>query len=408
MNITDLTVNERILLHLRNYLTQDIQTSAVMGQTQGGISEGIDIRINHIPRAVKKLLDDNYVEECLAHVGGLKRKRKVYILTESGMKKSNDMLDSLKEVEVLVKFEDGKEELIKIMDIPLSFNTNATLSEIILSAFSHGEVYESKLCIGADSALPLISNLDTILDIPTFYGRKDIIERLRSNIDGERTISVIGGIKGIGKTSLVRRTLADYDNKRNILWHTAHEWDTLRSFLESMADLLGQSDKGDVRRILRSSRDMDPALAFTPLANDLHGLECIMVIDNIFNLQKELMHLILMILKDVGKFSNTHFILITRDVKFLKRDLIPQPTIDFITLDGLTLKEARKMMDMKEIELEISDEDLDIIYGITNGHPLAIKLITLEFNEVSFDTKGLTREEFLMVKSLKAFDSIFQ
>ena len=162
MNITDLTVNERILLHLRNYLTQDIQTSAVMGQTQGGISEGIDIRINHIPRAVKKLLDDNYVEECLAHVGGLKRKRKVYILTESGMKKSNDMLDSLKEVEVLVKFEDGKEELTKIMDVPLSFNTNATLSEIILSAFSHGEVYESKLCIGADSALSLISNLDTI------------------------------------------------------------------------------------------------------------------------------------------------------------------------------------------------------------------------------------------------------
>ena len=133
-----------------------------------------------------------------------------------------------------------------------------------------------------------------------------------------------------------------------------------------------------------------------------------MIIDNIFNLQKELMHLIMIILKDAGRFTNTHFILITRDVKLLKRDLIPQPEIDFITLEGLSLEEARQMMDIKEIELEISDEDLDIIYGITNGHPLAIKLITLEFNEANFDTKGLTREELLMVKSLKAFDSIFQ
>ncbi len=408
MKITDLTVNERILLHLRNYLTQDVQTSAVMGQTQEGISNGIDIRINHIPRAVKKLMDDDYLEEYLAHVGGLKRKRKVYLLTETGLNKADEMLNSLKELVVRVRFVGGREEDIKLMDIPLSIKTDLTLSEIILSIFSHGLADESRLCVGAKDARPLISNLDTIQDMPTFYGREAVIAHLKANIEGEKAITVVGGIKGIGKTSLVRRALADHDKKRNILWYTAHEWDTVRSFLESMAELLGQADKGDVRRVLRSTKDIDPVTAYTPLKHDLQDLGAIMIIDNIFNLQKELMHLIMMIMKDAGKFDNTHFILITRDVKLLKRDLVSQPDIDFITLDGLTLDEARKMMDIKGIEMEISDDDLDIIYGITNGHPLAIKLITLEFNEDGFDTQGLTREELLMVKSLKAFDSIFQ
>ena len=73
MKLADLTVNERILVHLRDFPSDLSAGAAQRGQTQEGISEGVDVRINHIPRAVRKLLSDQYIEEHLAHVGGLKR-----------------------------------------------------------------------------------------------------------------------------------------------------------------------------------------------------------------------------------------------------------------------------------------------------------------------------------------------
>ncbi len=406
MKLGDLTVNERILLHLRDYMSGDCARTALVGQTQGGISEGIDIRINHIPRAVKKLLEDNYVEECLAHVGGLKRKRKVYVLTEAGMKTAGEMLECLKDQEIMVKFDDGREELKKIGGIPLTFNTTATLSQIILSAYSHGSVLESKLSVELRDDSSFISNLDMVPVPEEFIGRQNLVENLKANLNGDRKVTVVNGIKGIGKTSLVRAVLENFQNDRNILWFTAHEWDDVRSFLEFMAELLSHVDRDGTRRVLRSSKEITPSIAFQPFARDLQGLDSIVVIDNIFNLQKELMHVVKMMVENSDKLNDTNFIFITRDILTLKTGITPNSNVDYLTLEGLNPSEAKEMVTSKGVD--ISDEDFDIIYGITSGHPLALDLISSEFIETSFDTKGLTREELLMVKCLKAFDSIFQ
>ncbi len=404
MKLSDLTVNERILLHLRDYMGNTDTTSASMGQTQAGISEGIDIRINHIPRAVKKLLDDNYVNEYLAHVSGLKRKRKVYYLNEAGVKKASQMLDEIKDQEISLTFKDGQTSQIKISDISLTIKTEATLPQLILHAFSHGSIYESKLGSDHSNETSYVSNLSTIPDTPDMIGRSEQQDWLGSFIDGGRNVTIISGIKAVGKTTLVRKTLDDYEGNRNILWFTANEWDNVRTFMEAMSDLLSRVDRGEVRRMLRSSRDIDPTLAFPPFLKDVLGLDPIIVIDNIFNLQKELMHLIMMIMSDASKFDSTHFILITRDIETLKAGLTRN--MDRFTLEGLTPIEVKSMISSNG--LEISDEDLDIIYSITNGHPMAIDLIVSELAEASFDTKGLTHKELLMVKCLKAFDSIFQ
>ncbi len=403
MKLSDLTVNERILLHLRDYMGNTDTTSASMGQTQAGISEGIDIRINHIPRAVKKLLDDNYVDEHLAHVGGLSRKRKVYSLNESGVKKASQMLLELKDQEISLILEDGQESTVRISDVPLTIKTEATLPQLILHAFSYGSISELKLGIRSGSEIKPISNLSTIPDVP-MIGRSEQLDKLRLFIDNDRHVTVISGIKAVGKTTLIRKVLADYEADRNILWFTANEWDNVRTFMEAMSDLLSKADKGDIRRMLRSSRDIDPTLAFPAFQKDVIGLEPIIIIDNIFNLQKELMHIIMMIMKGASKLDSTHFILITRDIGTLKAGLTHD--VDRLVLEGLTPIEVQSMISSKG--LEIPEEDLDIIYSITSGHPMAIDLICSEFKEASFDTQGLTQKELLMVKCLKAFDSIFR
>ena len=93
MRIEDLSVNERILIHLRDYSMDPVNEGAAMGQTQEGIGEAIGIRINHVPRATKKLLDDSYIDDTLVHIGGLKRKRKAYFLFKKGRKIADDLID---------------------------------------------------------------------------------------------------------------------------------------------------------------------------------------------------------------------------------------------------------------------------------------------------------------------------
>jgi DNA-binding PadR family transcriptional regulator len=116
MRIEDLSVNERILIHLRDF-RGDPETSSTIEQTQEGIARAVGMRVNHVPRATKKLIEDGYIEDLLVHIGGLKRKRRAYFLTDSGAKIANDLLDKLRTQEVLFRDNTGKESTMKIDDI---------------------------------------------------------------------------------------------------------------------------------------------------------------------------------------------------------------------------------------------------------------------------------------------------
>ena len=117
MRVEDLSVNERILIHLRDYSMDPVNEGAAMDQTQEGISEAVGIRINHVPRATKKLLEDKYAEEELVHIGGLKRKRKAFFLTKSGLEIADDLLTKLRVQKVLFRDSEGQEKLIPIDDL---------------------------------------------------------------------------------------------------------------------------------------------------------------------------------------------------------------------------------------------------------------------------------------------------
>jgi DNA-binding PadR family transcriptional regulator len=51
---------------------------------QEGIAYSIGIYRTHVPLYLRKLVEEGFVEERLAHIKGVKRRRKVYLLTEKG------------------------------------------------------------------------------------------------------------------------------------------------------------------------------------------------------------------------------------------------------------------------------------------------------------------------------------
>jgi tellurite resistance protein/DNA-binding PadR family transcriptional regulator len=78
--------------------------------TQKGISHAIKIQQKHLPRALKKLISDNFLEEKMTHVKDVKQKRKVYFLTEEGIRYAWELINNLKtkEIPIVTKFDDGK------------------------------------------------------------------------------------------------------------------------------------------------------------------------------------------------------------------------------------------------------------------------------------------------------------
>ena len=113
-NKIKLTVNERILLHLRRYYGAKKLVEAPQAVTQKGIADAIDIRVTHVPRSVKKLDEEGMIYESVMHIKGLDKRRKAYFLTEKGMFYANEIKRNIEERRVPYKDENGIVNDVKI------------------------------------------------------------------------------------------------------------------------------------------------------------------------------------------------------------------------------------------------------------------------------------------------------
>ncbi len=402
MRVEDLSVNERILIHLRDYSMDPVNEGAAMGQTQEGIGEAIGIRINHVPRATKKLLDDRYIEQELVHIGGLKRKRKAFYLTKTGMEMTDGFLSKLRKQKVLFRSTRGQEELIEV-DKLIFKSRSATVSKIIMSCFNEGVVLESSL--KGTGKYSFISNLDDLSEPEIFVDRETETGILFEKLDGDQKIIVVSGIKGIGKTALVWKILKYYEKKKNILWYTAHEWDTARNVIEAFSDFYVRLGRNEMKKMLRMYKDLDIGQSASTFIKDVQDSDSIIVIDNIFDLKKEVMQLLHMVCEKSKNIRGTKVILITRD----KEGLMSSPCLgdlggNDLVVKGLEHKWAMKMM----ADMGMEPDESERIYAMTQGHPLALKLVNSDEINKIIDTKGLTKEEVWVVRCLKAFDAIFE
>jgi hypothetical protein len=403
MRLEDLSVNERILIHLRSFRT-DLESPASIEQTQEGISKAVGMRINHVPRATKKLIGDGYIDESLVHIGGLKRKRRAYDLTDAGHKIADDLISKLRGQEVLFRDAQGTESTMKIDDIIFKAGSKASVSHIILTSYNEGVVLESVLA--GEKITPYISTLENVQKPAHFLDREEEKKRLKKNLDENNRIIVISGMRGIGKSALVRMVLEEYEETRNILWYAAHDWDTARSLLDALSEFFVRLGRNELKKLLKTTKTLDINMAVSSLMKDLQASNTVTVIDNIFDLNEEVMQLLFMICERSRNMTDSSFIYITRD----RESLMSTPCLgelggsNEIEMKGLNQKWAKKLM----TEMGMEPGEMERVYGMTNGHPLALELVNSEEIQKIIDTKGLTKEEIWVVRCLKAFDAIFE
>ena len=77
-------VQERIFLHLRDFMDHSDKVEVPFSLSQMGIANAVSIARSNVPRAISGMKEEGHLIERQAHVPGVSRKRKAYFLTADG------------------------------------------------------------------------------------------------------------------------------------------------------------------------------------------------------------------------------------------------------------------------------------------------------------------------------------
>ena len=92
-----LTVRERILLHLHGRSLDPDGMDAPLHDSQIGVAQGIGVYRRHVPRTVRKMQEEGELTIYLRHVQGISRKVQCYSLTDLGDSKASELWNKIKE-----------------------------------------------------------------------------------------------------------------------------------------------------------------------------------------------------------------------------------------------------------------------------------------------------------------------
>ena len=146
-----LTVKERVLLHLHDRIMIENAWDAPIEHSQSGVSNAVGVHRRHLPRTMRRLEDSALINIELRHVKNIKRKVQVYTLTNKGQKMASDLLENI--LTWQVESDDGQ--------VPLSsIYTNST--DILQFLYPTSDMYESP-SIGRLAELVKVAYEDGIL-----------------------------------------------------------------------------------------------------------------------------------------------------------------------------------------------------------------------------------------------------
>ena len=133
-----LTVNEKMVLHLRRYDRYYDDFIVPPEVSQNGIAGALGTSQNHISKAAKKLMALKAITSRLARVEGEPRRKKVYFLTSKGFEIAEEIRSKLTKKVLLIRDRDGMLKKILFKDLDYYLQGSGSGLEFILKASREG------------------------------------------------------------------------------------------------------------------------------------------------------------------------------------------------------------------------------------------------------------------------------
>jgi tetratricopeptide (TPR) repeat protein len=382
-------VQERILLHLRDYSDFSEAVEVPFSLSQMGIANAVAIARSNVPRAIAGLKDQGLLIERQAHVTGVSRKRKAYFLTKPGIALAEDTWKRLRSFHLRCIIHGGDIISTSLGEIQNTLPFSMRPVDVIRYLDDNGIIDIRSLSedlIERDLSKHVEKQLVTSLgDLPRlrhFYGRQvelgmmaDLLEARDDPSLAVRTIHV-AGIAGIGKTTVASKLIERFMHRRNLLYHRCQDWEGARGFLDSVADWLASIGDGMLTDYLTSTPHPRPDDAAKILADALSIAPSLIVIDDYHKVSDKTLHQTIKafalripkIDQDIGLviFSRSHRVAIpTKDAE---GNIISMPMV----LTGLDVEASKHLLPAFE---DLQKEQFMFIHSMARGHPLVLELI---------------------------------
>ena len=387
MNMTTMAVlrpgvQERILLHLRDYVDHADKVEVPFALSQMGIANAVAIARSNVPRAIAGMREQGHLIERQAHVTGVSRKRKAYFLTEEGANIANDIWAKVSTQLVRLVHSDGRSETLELAqalestDLPLRhvdflryLDDTGTVDLSTLSA----ELIERDLSKHIEKQL--VTSLNDLPRIRRFFGREAEIDSMVALLEGHSSSILIPGIAGIGKTALAGKLLERFTHRRNLLYHRCQDWEGSRAFFEATSEWLSALGHNDLSDYLAVTPVPQASMAVNLIVEGLQDSPALIVIDDLHKVGDETLISALRALSlRIPELDSAGLVMFSRSFRMVvpETDSSGKIVTLVMPLEGLDQESSRQILTaMPDLEMT----QFLHIYTLSRGHPLVLELI---------------------------------
>ena len=368
MTIRDLTVKERILLHLFDYNRFAEEYEVPLEVTQTGIAKATSIRGTHVTQYVKPLMAEELLEVRVSHIRKIPRRRKVYFLTPRGRHGVASLRRTLLNEKVPFKTRAGK-----IVEIPLSRvyqeeRPGSRLLALLGELDASGHIPE----VLKEAEAEFVDFTEEAPSIEQLHGREQELQQVLRAMD-EADLVVVTGIAGIGKTSLGSKICEEYRGRRSLFWRRVRSWDTAMSLASRLAQFLKALGRPRLYGLLNNPQETELSRVEDLLATELGGLDTVLIFDDVHTATEEAQAFFAMLLNALRPLEGVSTLLLSRTVPefYSRREVELEGRVVEVLLKGLDEVSSRSLL----AEVGVDETLAGQYVKASGGSPLFLKML---------------------------------
>jgi len=375
-------VQERIFLHLRDFIDHSGKVEVPFALSQMGIANAVAIARSNVPRAIAGMKENGQLIERQAHVAGVSRKRKAYFLTSEGAKVADEIWAKVSQQTVRLILPDGRSEDVHLSDAVEMSDLPLRHVDILRYMDDNGSVDLSSLSpdlIERDLSKHIEKQLVSFLnDIPRtrrFFGREKELDNMAALLDSKSNSILVPGIAGIGKTALAAKLLEKFTHRRNLLYHRCQDWEGSRSFLEACAEWLSAIGDNDLSDYISSTPVPQSSIAVNLIVEGLSDSPALIVIDDLHKIGDEsLISLLRGLTLRISNLKEVGLVMFSRSFRMVvpESDSSGQIVTLVIPLEGLDENSSKQILTAMP---NLESQQFMHIFTLSRGHPLILELI---------------------------------
>ena len=367
-----LSVAERVLIHLSRIRFDRGSDTVPHGVCQEGISEAVGILRSHVPRAVKDLISDGFLEEGKRHVKESGKRMKVYLITPRGSERARQIERGMLSLVIPAKIQGTVVQGMTVEQLENAFHRRIDVLRLT------GEEKYIDLDLVATTGITDFSDSPKAV---SFLDREEALEKMKRFLKSRSIVLAVYGAKGIGTSCLVKHFIEMLD-EWNVLWISLAKHRTRASIEErvaAFAKLLHMKPE----TILESSA----------------GVNTLIVADGYFDVDENVTEFF----SDLtGRVAGAKLIVTCRDStpsysRFYRKEHLDSGAAQEMTLKGLPDDAARVLLG----NADIPDEAFRRIHVMSRGSPMILTMLRERDEDGLRKNTTFTNEEirFLLVEA---------